>query len=237
MIRLHQLTKTYGTLKVLKAIDLKIDSGKVTAIVGPNGAGKTTIIKSILGLIKPNDGEIYIQDKKINGDCEYRRNIGYMAQIARFPENLTVKNVINMIKDLRTDGHVVLDEELIDLFNLQKEYPKQIKNLSGGNRQKVNATIAFLFDPDILILDEPTASLDPVASSILKDKIRDEKESGKTIILTSHIMAEVEELADDIVFLLEGDIYYEGSILGMITGTGEQKLERAMARMMEGAEV
>jgi Cu-processing system ATP-binding protein len=237
MIHLHQLTKNYGTLNALKSIDLKIDSGKVTAIVGPNGAGKTTIIKSILGLIKPNSGEIYIQDKKINGDCEYRRNIGYMAQIARFPENLTVNNVINMIKDLRTDNREELDEELIDRFNFQKEYAKQIKNLSGGNRQKVNASIAFLFDPDILILDEPTASLDPVASSILKDKIREEKISGKTIILTSHIMAEIEELADDIVFLLEGEIYYKGSTMGMIAGTGEQKLERAIARMMEGAVV
>ncbi|HKJ44586.1 MAG TPA: ABC transporter ATP-binding protein [Balneolales bacterium] len=237
MIQLSNLTKKYGKLEVLKSLNLKIESGKVTAIVGPNGAGKTTIIKCILGLIKSNSGEIFIQDERINGDCEYRENIGYMAQVARFPENLTVRNVLEMITDLRKEKHPERDEELIERFHLTTEFGKKIKNLSGGNRQKVNACIAFLFDPDILILDEPTASLDPVASSILKDKIKKEKLAGKTIILTSHIMAEVEELADDIIFLLEGSIYYEGSTQGLISGTGEQKLERAIARMMEGAGV
>ena len=235
MIELNKLYKKYGKLKVLDYIDLEIEAGKVTAIVGPNGAGKTTIIKCILGLIKANEGEVRIQGDKINGDCEYRKRIGYMAQIARFPENLTVRNVINMIKDLRKDDHQELDEELIEQFHLAKELDKQVKNLSGGNRQKVNACIAFLFNPDILILDEPTASLDPVASSMLKDKIRKEKKAGKTIILTSHIMAEIEELSDEIVFLLDGSIYYKGNTPGLIASTGEEKLERAIAHMMEGA--
>ncbi|HKJ31909.1 MAG TPA: ABC transporter ATP-binding protein [Balneolales bacterium] len=237
MINISNLTKTYGKLEVLKAISLTIDSGKITAIVGPNGAGKTTIIKCVLGLITPNDGKISIDGKEISGNYKYRDRIGYMAQIARFPENLTVRNILNMVKDLRKGSYRKLDEELIKHFNLNGELGKKIKNLSGGNTQKVNATIAFLFSPDFLILDEPTASLDPIASSILKDKIKQEKESGKTVILSSHIMAEVEELADDIIFLLEGEIYYQGSLSGLIEVTRENNLERAIAKMMHSNEV
>ena len=233
MIQLHSLSKKYGRLEVLKSIDLEIKSGKITAIVGPNGAGKTTIIKCILGLIKANDGGIYIDGKNIEGEYDYRDNIGYMAQIARFPENLTVKNILRMIKDLRKGGYEELDEDLIHHFHLESEFEKKIRNLSGGNTQKVNASIAFLFGPGYLILDEPTASLDPIASSILKDKIKKEKQAGKTIILSSHIMAEVEEMADEIVFLLEGSIYYKGNTSGLIDVTGEKNLERAIARMMD----
>jgi Cu-processing system ATP-binding protein len=235
MIQISNLSKKYGKLEVLKAITLTIDPGKITAIVGPNGAGKTTIIKCILGLITPESGTINVDGEEIKGNYEYRKKIGYMAQIARFPENLTVSNILNMVKDLRKERYQKPDEDLIKQFNLYDELEKKIKNLSGGNTQKVNATIAFLFSPDFLILDEPTASLDPIASSILKDKIKQEKESGKTVILSTHIMAEVEELADDIIFLLEGEIYYNGTTVGLIDSTGEQKLERAIARMMEGA--
>lgn len=233
MINLRNLSKKYGSLEVLKSINIGVESGKITAIVGPNGAGKTTIIKCILGLIKPNGGEIYIDEKNIEGEYNYRNNIGYMAQIARFPENLTVKNILSMIKDLRKSGYKELDEDLIHQFHLESEFEKKIRNLSGGNTQKVNASIAFLFSPGYLILDEPTASLDPIASSILKDKIKKEKKAGKTIILSSHIMAEVEEMADEIVFLLEGSVYYKGSTAGLIDVTGEKNLERAIARMMD----
>lgn len=236
MIQLSDLSKRYGKLQVLKSIDLSIDSGKITAIVGPNGAGKTTILKLILDLIKANEGSIRIDDKRIENDFKYRQHIGYMAQIARFPENLTVKKILTMIKDLREGRYEALDEELIHQFDLKSEFDKQVKNLSGGNTQKVNASIAFLFSPKYLILDEPTASLDPIASSILKDKIKKEKEAGKTIILSSHIMSEVEELADEVIFLLEGSIYYQGSTEGLIEETGEENLERSIAQMMRGAE-
>ncbi|HKK46479.1 MAG TPA: ABC transporter ATP-binding protein [Balneolaceae bacterium] len=236
MIQINDLSKKYGKLEVLKSIDLSIDSGKITAIVGPNGAGKTTILKCILDLIKANAGIVRIDGKRIEDDFQYRRHIGYMAQIARFPENLTVEKILYMIKDLRTGRYDELDEELIQKFDLKSEFDKKIKNLSGGNTQKVNASIAFLFAPQYLILDEPTASLDPIASSVLKDKIKKEKNSGRTIILSSHIMAEVEELADEVIFLLEGNIYYQGSTSGLIEVTGERNLERSIAKMMEGVE-
>lgn len=234
MIRLNQIEKKFGKFEVLKGISLNIEPGKITAIVGPNGSGKTTIIKTILGLVKPDDGDILINEKSILGDFLYRKDIGYMPQTASFPENLTVKEVIRMICDLR-NVKMNLNDYLINKLNLSAELGKQIKNLSGGNKQKVSALIALMFDPSIIILDEPTAGLDPVSSSHFKEIILDEKKKGKTIILTSHIMSEIEEMADHIIFLLEGKICFDGSVLSLLTYKGESKLEKAIANMMSEA--
>ncbi len=232
MITLSKVIKRYGRLEVLKGIDLKFSKGKISAIVGPNGSGKTTIIKIILELVKPDYGKVFINDKPLNGDFLYREKIGYMPQIASFPENLSVLEVLSMIKDLRnrTDNP---EENLIQEFELTGELTKSIRTLSGGNRQKLSAVIALMFNPDILIFDEPTAGLDPVINSRFKELIRNEKNKGKTIILTSHIMSEVEELADEIVFLLDGKIYYKGSLENLLVEQGEKKLEKAVAKILK----
>jgi Cu-processing system ATP-binding protein len=235
VIKINGLEKQFGKLEVLKGINLEIEKGLVNAIVGPNASGKTTLIKSILGLVKQDKGEIFIKNQKLNGIWEYRKNIGYMPQIARFPENLTASEVIRLVTGLREDN-LKTDSELVKLFQLDQEMEKPLRTLSGGTRQKVNAILAFLFYPDILILDEPTAGLDPISSGILKDKILKEKSAGKTVILTSHIMTEIEELADHIVFLVEGKVYFEGTLESIKANTNETKLERAIARLMRGNE-
>lgn len=205
MIRIKDLRKSYGSVDALQNVSLEIEKGTITYLIGPNASGKTTLIKLILGLIKPTKGEIYVNGIKLNGDYKYREIIGYMPQVANFPDNLIVKEIFNMLKELRNNNSD-LDEELIESFGLQKEFDKQIKNLSGGTRQKFNASIAFMFNPEILILDEPTAGLDPLSCSILKEKIKKENQNGKTIIFTSHILSELEELATNFVFLLDGKI-------------------------------
>lgn len=205
MIRIKDLRKSYGSVDALQNVSLEIEKGTITYLIGPNASGKTTLIKLILGLIKPTKGEIYVNGIKLNGDYKYREIIGYMPQVANFPDNLIVKEIFNMLKELRNNNSD-LDEELIESFGLQKEFDKQIKNLSGGTRQKLNASIAFMFNPEILILDEPTAGLDPLSCSILKEKIKKENQNGKTIIFTSHILSELEELATNFVFLLDGKI-------------------------------
>lgn len=205
MIRIKDLHKSYGSVDALQYVSLEIEKGTITYLIGPNASGKTTLIKLILGLIKPTKGEIYVNGIKLNGDYKYREIIGYMPQVANFPDNLIVKEIFNMLKELRNNNSD-LDEELIESFGLQKEFDKQIKNLSGGTRQKLNASIAFMFNPEILILDEPTAGLDPLSCSILKEKIKKENQIGKTIIFTSHILSELEELATNFVFLLDGKI-------------------------------
>jgi len=231
MITISQLHKSYDLLNVLKGIDLKIPEGKITYIVGPNGSGKTTLIKILLGLVKNYSGRIYVNGNEIDGESSYRSQIGYMPQHASFPENLTVKHVFELVKELR-NRYEDLDEELIAKFYLSKEMNKRVKTLSGGTLQKVSAALAFLFKPSILILDEPTAGLDPVSSSILKDKIKIENNAGKTILFTSHIVSELEDLAENIIFLLDGNIYFNGSLDNLIVHTGEHNLERSIASVM-----
>lgn len=233
MITIQNLSKKFGLLEALKNVSVEISDGSITYLVGPNASGKTTLIKSILGLVKPTSGTIIIGGEKLNGNFSYREKIGYMPQVASFPENLTVEEIINMIKNLR-ERAVAYDEELISELNLQKEFKKRLKNLSGGTRQKVNACIAFLFNPNILILDEPTAGLDPVSSSILKDKILKEHQNGKTIIFTSHILSELEELAERVIFLLEGQIRFNDTKDKLINSTEKHNLERAIASIMIG---
>ncbi|MBS1538733.1 MAG: ABC transporter ATP-binding protein [Bacteroidetes bacterium] len=231
MIEIQHIHKKFGKLQVLNALDLSIQSGKITAIVGPNGSGKTTLIKCILGLATPDSGTITINNFNCLLNSEYRNDIGYMPQIARFPENLTALEVIEMLVDIR-HSEEMYDNELIELLNLQKEMRKPLRTLSGGTRQKVSAVIAFLFQPNILIFDEPTAGLDPISSSRLKDKILKARQDGKTIIITSHIMSEIEELADEVVFLLDGKILFQESVVDILANTSESTLERAIAGRM-----
>ena len=231
MIEVQNLVKEFGKNKVIKGIDLAIDEGKVTAIVGPNGSGKTTLIKSILGLVRPTSGTIEVDGSEIKDDYLYRNKIGYMPQVARYPENLTGNEIISLIKSIRNSNEFS-DKEILSSFKLGPEMEKPFKNLSGGTKQKISALIAFAFNPKIIILDEPTAGLDPISSSYFKDLVLKQREQKKTIILTSHLMNEVQELADEIIFLLEGEIKFKGSIQSLLEDRKETKLERAIAELM-----
>ncbi|PEN11333.1 copper ABC transporter ATP-binding protein [Longibacter salinarum] len=236
MIDLQNLKKRFGDLRVLRGVTTHVAKGDITAIVGPNGSGKTTLIKCILGLVRPDAGTVTIDGTTLDGSWQYRERIGYMPQGAPFPENLTAREIIAMLKDLRGNPENT-DEELIDAFDLAPELDKPIRTLSGGNRQKVNAVTAFLFRPDLVILDEPTAGLDPTASSVLKDKIQAERQAGTTFILTSHVMSELEELADHLAFLLNGTIQFNGPIDDLKQSTGCHNLERAIAHLMQGNQI
>jgi Cu-processing system ATP-binding protein len=231
MIEVNDLEKRFGALHVLRGIDLTMGSGRVTAVVGPNGAGKTTLIKIILGLTRADSGIVRIDGKSVGADDDYRSRIGYMPQIGRFPENLSALDLMAFLRDLRaSDGSA--DEELVERLRLGDELRKPIRTLSGGTRQKVNAVLAFLFRPEILILDEPTVGLDPVSSGIVKDKILAERGAGRTVVLTSHIMSDLEELADDVAFLADGRIGYAGTLFDLKRITRQNNLERAVAAMM-----
>jgi Cu-processing system ATP-binding protein len=231
MIELSALSKSFGPVEVLRSVDLTVRRGRVMAIVGPNGAGKTTLIKSILGLTHPDSGRIAIDGAAVGRDDAYRARIGYMPQISRFPEHLSARDLIAMLKDLRnTEARV--DEDLIDRLWLRNELDKPLRVLSGGTKQKVNAALAFLFSPELLMLDEPTAGLDPLSSSILKDKILTLRSAGRTFVLTSHVMSELEELADDVTFVLQGRVLFAGALDELKRVTRQLTLERAIAALM-----
>ncbi len=267
MVEARGIVKSYGRLRVLQGLDLTVQRAQVTAIIGPNASGKTTFNKILLGLVRPDGGEITIDGARINGCSAYRAKIGYMPQAARFPENLCADDVFRMLADIRgvsadsargptsgpasglTSGPASgltsvparssfssrrseRDEELIETLSLGPVLKTPIRILSGGMRQRVNAALAFLFRPSLLLLDEPTAGLDPISSSTLKDKILRERAAGRTFILTSHVLSELEELADRITFLLDGVAHFSGTQDELKHQTNQPTLERAIAQLM-----
>lgn len=232
MITLKNINKKFGKLEVLKNIDLSFQKGECIALIGPNGCGKTTLIKSILGMVLPDNGEIIFNEKSILKEFQYRENIGYMPQIGRYPDNMTIGQIIEMIKEIR-NSDAVLDEDLVKAFQLEKMFSKQMRTLSGGTTQKVSATLAFLFNPEVLILDEPTAGLDPLASELLKEKIIKEKENGKLILITSHLLSELDDMITQIVFMQEGKVHFHKSIEDLLESTGETKISKAIAKILK----
>tara|TARA_B100000497_G_C7679385_1_gene410917 strand:- start:403 stop:1098 length:696 start_codon:yes stop_codon:yes gene_type:complete len=230
MVEIQNLHKIFGKNTVLSGINLTINQKGIIAILGPNGSGKTTLIKSILGMVIPDSGEISVFDQNIKNNPTYRNQIDYLPQIANFPSNLKVRELIKMIKDLRRQSHH--DRDLIEFFQLQPFLDKKLGTLSGGTKQKVNILLTFMFDSPLIILDEPTTGLDPISLIRLKELIRSAKKSGKTILITSHILNFVEEVSDEIIFLLEGKIYFKGSIKDLKLKTKKQDFEHAIASIL-----
>ena len=181
-------------------------------------------------MVIPNKGVINVLGENIKKNSNYRHKIDYLPQIANFPSNLKVKELIKMIKDLRKNTNE--DQRLIELFKLDPFLDKKLGTLSGGTKQKVNIVLTFMFDSPLIILDEPTTGLDPISLIRLKDLIQAEKARGKTILITSHIMSFVEEVSDEIVFLLEGKIYFRGSISELKTKTNQPDFEHAIASIL-----
>ena len=232
MIEAKNITKSFGKLKALDNISLSFAKGECIALLGPNGCGKTTLIKTILGMVVPNSGEILFDKKPIAKQWLYRNQIGYMPQIGRYPENMTIANIFEMMKDIRKESSAKLDEDLIESFNLNTMMNKKMHTLSGGTRQKVSAALAFLFNPDVLILDEPTAGLDPLSSEKLKEKILVEKEKGKLILITSHVLSELDELITQVFYMQDGNILFYKNLSELKTETGEEKLSKAISKIM-----
>ncbi len=232
MIIASNVSKKFGKLKALDDVSVTYNKGECIALIGPNGSGKTTLIKSILGMVVPDSGFITFNGKNILHDWEYRKHIGYMPQIGRYPDNMSIGQVIEMMKDIRHAKGVKLDEDLIHSFGLPGLFNKRMRTLSGGTRQKVSASLAFLFNPDVLILDEPTAGLDPVASEILKEKITKEKQKGKLVLITSHILSELDDLVTQVVYMQDGKLKFHKSLQDLQKDTGEEKLNKAIASIM-----
>lgn len=230
MIAFTSLYKQFGKVKVLEDLDLTIEDGGIFAILGPNGSGKTTLIKCLLGMVIPTRGDIQVDGKSVLKGFTHRNELTYLPQIANFPGNLTVKEVIAMIKDLRNVP--TRDEELVELFGLEPFLKQKLSHLSGGTRQKVNLVLTFMFDCPLIVLDEPTSGLDPKSLLRLKGLIKEEQAKGKTILITSHIISFVEEVADTIVFLLDGKIYFKGSIDALREKTNQINLEHAIASIL-----
>lgn len=236
MITIQQLSKRFGKLRVLDDVSLTLQGGQCIALIGPNGSGKTTLIKTILGMVVPQSGTIRFKGERIAQQWEYRRHIGYMPQISRYPEQMTIGQVLNMMKDIRRVPQAALDHDLFDAFGLQAMLGKRMGTLSGGTRQKVSACLAFMFKPDVLILDEPTAGLDPVATELLKDKMLAEKKRDKLIVITSHVLSDLDDLVTEVIYMHEGRPLFHQSLDALKEETGTDRLAKAIASIMAAQE-
>jgi Cu-processing system ATP-binding protein len=214
-------------------VNIRFNDGHSVALIGPNGCGKTTLIKCILGLNVVEDGDILVNNESVKEHYLYRKNIGYMPQIGRYPENMTIAQTIQMIKDTRKVSESELDTELLEAFELENIFDKKMRTLSGGTTQKVSAVLAFLFNPNIIILDEPTAGLDPLASEILKNKIIKEKNKGKLIIITSHLLSELDDIVSEIVFMNEGKVIVHQSVEELMTERKTEKISESIISILK----
>jgi len=230
-IHIHNLHKYFKKNHVLKGIDLKIDAGGIYSILGPNASGKTTLIKTILGMVLPDAGQIKINGENIFNQWIYKKLINYLPQLANFPDNLTINELFNMIQELRgKKGNIKL---LIDEFDISPHLETKLSNLSGGTKQKVNLVLALMYDNPIYILDEPTAGLDPVALITLKKKLFQLKASGRLVIITTHIISLVEQMSDEIIFLLEGEVRFFGKVKKLNRKYKSKSLENSIALLLQ----
>jgi Cu-processing system ATP-binding protein len=232
MVEIKKLNKHFGRLHVLKDVDLEFSKGQSIALIGPNGCGKTTLIKSILGMVLPESGSIFFEGKSIALSQHYRSEIGYMPQIGRYPENMRVGQVIDTLVELRNHTRD-LDTDLHQAYKIREIANKRMNTLSGGTRQKVSATLAFMFDPKVLILDEPTAGLDPLASEILKEKILLERKKDKLMLITSHLLSELDEIISEVVFMQEGSVKFHQSTERIKEATSEKSLAKAISTLLK----
>lgn len=237
MITIQHISKRFGNFQVLRDVSLNLRGGQCVALIGPNGSGKTTLIKAILGMVMPQSGTVLFKGESVGRQWEYRRGIGYMPQIGRYPENMTIGQVLDMMKDIRKVPEETLDRDLFEVFGLQAMLQKRMGTLSGGTRQKVSACLAFMFNPEVLILDEPTAGLDPVATELLKDKILAEKSKNRLIVITSHVLSDLDDLATEVIYMHEGRPLFHKSLETLKEETGADRLAKAISKVMANQEM
>ncbi|MHA2251237.1 MAG: ABC transporter ATP-binding protein [Candidatus Kariarchaeaceae archaeon] len=204
IILIENLTKYYGDQVGIENLTLTINKGEIFGFLGQNGAGKTTTIRCILNILIPDSGSIHVNDQLVSRDNpEIKEEIGYLPGEWYVPGGYTVGDFLDYIASLRKKPSDRIQEiaERIDL-NLDRK----IKQLSKGNKQKVGIVLAFMSDPSILILDEPTAGLDPLLQQEIYDLIDEEKEKGKTVFFSSHNLDEVQRICDRVAIIREGKL-------------------------------
>lgn len=231
-INIEHLSKRFGTIQALEDIHTSLQADQCIALIGPNGCGKSTLIKSILGLVIPDGGDIFVNGIKINSDSSYRKNIGYMPQIGKYPDHMKVYQVFELIEKIRRED-CKKDYELYESFQISSIANQYMYTLSGGTRQKISAVLAFLYSPGILILDEPTSGLDPLSAEILKTKIKKVNEAGNLIIITSHILSDLDELCSDVIYMQDGRLIFNKTIQKLQSETNEVKLNKMITHLIK----
>ena len=203
-IAINGLTKYYGSIKGIENLNLEVRSGEIFGFLGPNGAGKTTTIRCMINTLLPTSGEVLIDEEKVTRSNPGLRNIiGYVPGELALPEYYTVNEFLNYIEAMRGEP-ATRRQEIVEQFNLNSNLYKKIGQLSKGNKQKVGIVAAFMHDPDVLILDEPTAGLDPLLQQEVYKLLDNSKKLGKTIFFSSHNLEEVQKVCDRVGIVKDG---------------------------------
>jgi ABC-2 type transport system ATP-binding protein len=210
VIEARSLTKMYGSERGIERLDFTAVPGEILGLLGPNGAGKTTTIRLLLDLIRPTGGSVRVFGVDPRSDPALRRRIGYLPGDLRLYERLSGRVQLAYFAGLRGLSGLGRAEELATRFDVELDRP--LKTLSRGNRQKVGIVQAFMHDPDLLILDEPTSGLDPLVQQLFYDLLDETRAAGRTVLISSHVLPEVQRLADRVVLLREGRLVLEDSV-------------------------
>ncbi|HEY7407808.1 MAG TPA: ABC transporter ATP-binding protein [Gemmatimonadaceae bacterium] len=202
MIRYEQFTKRFGAVTAVESLDLALEEGETMALIGPNGSGKTTTLKAALGLIRPTSGRVLVEGRDASRDGrDARSRIGYLPQRLAFPDGMTAREVLRFYAELRG---VDPELRLLDRVGLLEAADRDVNGFSGGMRQRLGIAVALLGAPSVLVLDEPTASLDPSGALAVRDMIHAIRADGTAVLLSSHDLAEVAALADRIGVFVGG---------------------------------
>jgi Cu-processing system ATP-binding protein len=231
-ITFENVGKKYGKLWALSGFSACFGPGETVSVIGPNGSGKTTMIKCLLGLVRATTGTITVNGERVGRDPEYRHHVGHMPQISRFPNELKIGQLIDLMDDIRGSGKGRSEGALVKELGVVDMMDKRLGTLSGGQRQKVSAVLAFRYAPSVLVLDEPTAGLDPVSAEIVLQAVREIKRGGCTVLITSHLMEEVEALADRVAYLQDGMLRFLLPPEELLAATGQKRLSKAIPVML-----
>ena len=211
MLKVSQLTKKFGTFTALNGVNFEVGEGEIFGFIGPNGAGKSTTIRILLGLIQATSGEATIFGKNVWSDAvEIHKRLAYVPGDVHLWPNLTGGEVIDLFGKLQGGMNQNRRDELIARFDLDPT--KKCRTYSKGNRQKVALVSAFASEADLFILDEPTSGLDPLMEQIFQESVLELKEQGKSVLLSSHILSEVEKLCDRVGIIRQGEIIESGTL-------------------------
>ena len=211
IVKIAQLSKNFGKTAALKEVSFEVYPGEVVGFIGPNGAGKSTTIRIMLGLLKRTGGTVTIFGKDAWQDSlAIHESIAYVPGDLALWENLTGGQTIDLLMKLHGKGNQAKKEELVQKFQL--DLSKKVKSYSKGNRQKVGLIAALAVDCELYILDEPTSGLDPLMESVFQDEVARLKAEQKAVLLSSHILSEVERLSDRVVIIQEGRVVESGTL-------------------------
>jgi ABC-2 type transport system ATP-binding protein len=220
-IQTKQLTKTYrtraGRVNVVDNLDLIVEEGEIFGFLGPNGAGKTTTIKMLLGIIYPTTGEAYVLDKEV-GDMDVHRVISYLPERPYYYEHMTGLELLRFYASLFGINDVAKCKKLLEKVNLHHDMFKTINQYSKGMQQRVGLAQSLLNDPKLLFLDEPTAGLDPIAHTEIRDLILQFRDEGRTVFISSHELSEVERICDRVAIINHGKLERQGRLDDLLRG-------------------